>query len=97
MHDLDRKIFGNITTREIIGATPPAAETREILDREFKLLISKLGTCTREQLLSILDKHQAAVDHVNSRPGAMALAWDKIELFNEYSSQYTRHIQTKLD
>ncbi len=75
---------------------PPAIETREILDLELQLLISKLDTCTNEQLLSILHEHQAAVQHINSRPGAMALAWDKIDIFNEYSSKYTTHIQTRL-
>ena len=37
-----------------------------------------------------------AEKHVNSRPGAMALAQDKIRLFTEYSQKYIKILNDKL-
>ena len=93
MTELDRKIFGQITTKEIIGASPPAIPyTKNLLDAELQYLTSKLESQTKETLQKLLEEQQTAENHVNSRPGAMALAQDKIQLFTEYSQKYIQTI-----
>jgi len=95
--ELDRKIFGQITTKEIIGASPPAIpHTKNLLDAELQYLTSKLESQTKETLQKLLEEQQTAENHVNSRPGAMALAQDKIQLFTEYSQKYIQTINKKL-
>ncbi len=97
MTELDRKIFGQITTKEIIGASPPAIPyTKNLLDAELQHLTSKLESQTKETLQKLLEEQQTAEKHVNSRPGAMALAQDKIQLFTEYSQKYIQTINKKL-
>jgi hypothetical protein len=41
-------------------------------------------------------EQKIAENHINSRPGAMALAQDKIQLFNEYNEKYVQSIMKKL-
>lgn len=97
MTDLDRKIFGQITTKEIIGASPPAIpDTKNLLDAELQQLTSQLDLQNRENLQKLLEEQQILENHVNSRPGAMALAQDKIQLFTEYSQKYIQIITQKL-
>jgi hypothetical protein len=91
--DLDRKIFGKITTKEIIGASPPAIpNTKNLLEAELQNLTSRLESQTKETLQKLVEEQQIAEKHVNSRPGAMALAQDKIQLFTEYSQKYIQTI-----
>ena len=93
MTDLDRKIFGKITTKEIIGASPPAIpNTKNLLEAELQNLTSSLESQTKETLQKLVEEQQIAEKHVNSRPGAMALAQDKIQLFTEYSQKYIQTI-----
>jgi len=95
--DLDRKIFGQITTKEIIGASPPAIpDTKNLLDAELQQLTNQLDLQNRENLQKLLEEQQILENHVNSRPGAMALAQDKIQLFTEYSQKYIQVITQKL-
>ena len=97
MTELDRKIFGRITTKEIIGASPPAIpNTKNLLDAELQNLTSQLESQTKETLQKLLEEQQIAEKHVNSRPGAMALAQDKIQLFTEYSQKYIQTINEKM-
>ena len=97
MTDLDRKIFGQITTKEIIGASPPAIpDTKNLLDAELQQLTSQLDLQNKENLQKLLEEQQILENHVNSRPGAMALAQDKIQLFTEYSQKYIQIITQKL-
>ncbi len=98
MTDLERKIFGQITTKEIIGASPVAIpDTKNLLDVELKNLTSKLELQTKETLQKLLEEQQISEKYVNSRPGAMALAQDKIKLFTEYSQQYIQTINKNLE
>ena len=98
MVELDREIFGKITTKEIIGSDPPAIpETKEVLEKELSNLISRLDLQSKEDLQKLLAEQKNAEIHVNSRPGAMALAQDKIQLFNEYSSKYVQAIEQRLE
>lgn len=97
MHSLDRNIFGKITTKEIIGVDPPFEETILILQNELELLTSELTSQSKENLQNLLDGQKKSEDHVNSRPGAMALAQNKIQLFNEFSSKYTLEIKKLLE
>jgi len=97
MTELDRKVFGKITTKEIIGSSPPALpDTKNLLEEELKKLIINLESQTTENLQELLEQQKIAEKHVNSRPGAMALAQDKIRLFTEYSQKYIQIINDKL-
>ena len=97
MLDLDRKVFGNITTKEIIGADPPALpDTKENLEKELVTLLTELESTPKANLEKLLEEQKNSENHINSRPGAMALAQNKIQLFNEYSEKYVQSITKKL-
>ena len=94
MLELDKKVFGNIMTREIIGAEPPLdPDTKKIFEKEFAILVKELESKSKTKLTRILEEQTNARDHVNSRPGAMALAQNKIQLFNEYNEKYIKIIE----
>ena len=98
MLELDKKVFGKITTKEIIGAVPPAIpDTKDILEKELTILLAELKSQSKENLEKILEQQKIAQKHMNSRPGAMALAQNKIELFNEYNKKYVQTIEEKLE
>ncbi|HSB84648.1 MAG TPA: hypothetical protein VLD64_09205 [Nitrosarchaeum sp.] len=98
MTELDKKIFGKITMKEIIGAIPPAIpDTKNLLENEFQNLINELKLQTKDNLKKLLKEQQIANKQINSRPGAMALAQDKIRLFTEYNQKYIQTINEKLD
>ncbi len=98
MLELDKKVFGKITTKEIIGAEPPAIpDTKDILEKELAILLAELKSQSKENLEKILEQQKIIQKHVNSRPGAMALAQNKIELFNEYNKKYVQTIKEKLE
>ena len=98
MLELDKKVFGKITTKEIIGAEPPAIpNTKDIFEKELSTLLAELELQPKENLLKLLEEQAIAEAHINSRPGAMALAQDKIKLFNEYNKKYTKTIKEKLE
>jgi len=95
--ELDRKVFGKITTKEIIGSSPPALpDTKNLLEEELKKLIINLESKTTANLQELLEEQKISEKHVNSRPGAMALAQDKIRLFTEYNQKYIKSINDKL-
>jgi len=95
--ELDKKIFGKITTKEIIGANPPAIpDTKNLLENELQELLSQLKSKNKEDLQKLLSEQQNAEKLVNSRPGAMALAQDKIQMYTEYNQRYIRSISEKL-
>ena len=97
MTELDRKIFGQITTKEIIGASPPAIpHTKNLLDAELRNLTNQLDSQNKETLQKMLEEQKLSEKHVNSRRGAMALAQDKIQLFTEYSQKYIHSINQRL-
>lgn len=96
--DLDQKVFGNITKKEIIGSFPPAIpDTQNLLDKELQKLTGQLNSQNKESLKKLLEDQIVAQKLVNSRPGAMALAQDKIRLFTEYSSRYIQEINQTLE
>ncbi|MGY5149537.1 MAG: hypothetical protein ACW9W3_05690 [Candidatus Nitrosopumilus sp. bin_68KS] len=98
MLELDKKVFGKITTKEIIGADPPEIpNTKDNLEKELVTLLAALESSSKENLEELLKEQKIAEDHINTRPGAMALAQNKIKLFNEYSKKYTQRIKEKLD
>ena len=98
MLELDKKVFGKITTKEIIGAEPPAIpDTKNIFEKEFTILLVELKSQSKENLEKILEQQKISQKHMNSRPGAMALAQNKIELFNEYNKKYVQTIKEKLE
>jgi len=96
--ELDKKVFGKITTKEIIGAEPPAIpDTKDILEKELGILLAELKSLSKENLEKILEQQKISQIHVNNRPGAMALAQNKIELFNKYNKKYIQTIKEKLE
>ncbi|MDH5430540.1 MAG: hypothetical protein OEW78_01480 [Nitrosopumilus sp.] len=98
MIELDKKVFGNITTKEIIGADPPAIpETRDNFEKELSTLLTELSSQPKINLEKLLDEQKIAETHINSRPGAMALAQDKIQMFNVYNQKYIQSIKEKLE
>ena len=95
--DLDKKVFGSITTKEIIGADPPAfPDTKENFEKELATLLVELESAPKVNLEKLLEEQKIAENHINSRPGAMALAQNKIQLFNEYNEKYVQSITKKL-
>lgn len=97
MTELDKKVFGKITTKEIIGADPPAIpDTKNLLDNELQNLLSELESKSTEELKNLLEEQKISEKLVNSRPGAMALAQDKIQMYTEYSQKYIQSINQKL-
>ena len=97
MLGLDKRVFGEITTKEIIGADPPAIpDTKERLEKELETLLSQLESTPKEDLEELLERQASFDSHVNSRPGAMALAQNKIQLYNEFSGKYIDAIRKKL-
>ena len=98
MLKLDKKVFGKITTKEIIGADPPAIpDTRDNFEKELVTLLAELVSQSKENLEKLLEEQKISETHINSRPGAMALAQDKIQLFNEYNKKYVQAIKEKLE
>jgi hypothetical protein len=96
--ELDKKIFGKITTKEIIGAMPPEIpDMKNIFEKELEILLAKLESEPKENLENLLEQQKITEKHVNSRPGAMALAQNKIQLFNEYNKKYVKTIKAKLE
>ena len=98
MVELEKKVFGNIKTQLIIGADPPAnPDTKNIFEKELDILLEELKSQPNENLEKLLEQQKVAEKHINSRPGAMALAQNKIELFNEFNKKYVQIIKEKLD
>ncbi len=96
--ELDKKIFGKITTKEIIGAEPPEIpDTKDILEKELAILLADLESQSKQNLEKLLEQQKITEKHVNNRPGAMALAQNKIKLFNEYNKKYVQTIKEKLE
>ena len=98
MIELEKKVFGNIKTKVIIGADPPAhPDTKNIFEKELDILLEELKSQPKENLEKLLEQQKIAEKHINSRPGAMALAQNKIQLFNEYNKKYMQIIKENLE
>jgi hypothetical protein len=96
--ELDKKVFGTITTKEVIGADPPAIpDTQNNFEKEFIILLAELTLHSKVDLEKILEEQKIAEVHINNRPGAMALAQDKIQLFNVFNQKYVEAIKEKLE
>ena len=96
--ELDKKVFGKITTKEIIGANPPMIpDMKNIFEKEFEILLVELKSQSKENLKNLLIQQHIAEAHINNRPGAMALAQNKIQLFSDYNKKYVQIINEKLE
>ena len=96
MLELNKKVFGNIMTQEIIGSEPSIIEIKTIFEKELLILIANLESTSKENLDNIVKQQKICEKHVNTRPGAMALNQSKIEMFNEYNDKYLEKIKEKL-
>ena len=98
MLELDKKVFGTITTKEVIGAVPPTIpDTQNNFEKELAILLAELTSYSKIDLERLLEEQEIAEAHINNRPGAMALAQDKIQLFNVFNQKYVKAIKKKLD
>jgi hypothetical protein len=96
--ELEKKVFGNIMTKTIIGADPPEnPETKNILEKELSIILAELESQPKENLGKLLEQQKISEKHINSRPGAMALAQNKIQLYNKYNEKYVQAIKEKLN
>jgi hypothetical protein len=96
--ELDKKVFGTITTKEIIGANPPAIpDTQNNFEKELDILVGELASSSKIDLEKLLEEQKIAEAHINTRPGAMALAQDKIQLFNVFNQKYIKAIKENLE
>ena len=85
-------------TKTIIGADPPEnPETKNILEKELSILLTELESQPKENLGKLLEQQKISEKHINSRPGAMALAQNKIQLYNKYNEKYVQAIKEKLN
>ena len=95
MLELNKKVFGNIITQEIIGSEPLLSEIKVIFEKELSILIENLESISKENLDNLLLQQKICEKHVNTRPGAMALNQSKIEMFNDYNNKYIKKINEK--
>ncbi|QMU54150.1 MAG: hypothetical protein GKS07_04055 [Nitrosopumilus sp.] len=96
MLGLDKKVFGTITTKEVIGADPPAIpDTQNNFEKELVILLTELTSNSKIDLEKLLEEQKIAETHINNRPGAMALAQDKIQIFNVFDQKYVKAIKEK--
>ena len=95
--ELNKKVFGNIMTQEIIGSEPSIIEIKSIFEKELSILVKNLELISKENLDNILKQQKICEKHVNTRPGAMALNQSKIEMFNEYNNKYLEKIKERID
>ena len=59
MLDLDKKVFGSITTKEIIGADPPALpDTKENFEKELATLLVELESAPKINLEKLLEEQK---------------------------------------
>jgi len=94
--ELDKKVFGNIMTKEIIGSEPPISEIKNIFEKELENLLGKLKLISIKDLENLLEQQKICKKHINTRPGAMALDQPKIEMFNDYNNKYLEKLVKKL-
>ena len=97
MLELNKKVFGNIMTQEIIGSEPSIIKIKTIFERELSILVENLESISKENLDNILKQQKICGKHVNTRPGAMALNQSKIEMFNDYNNKYLEKIKELID
>jgi hypothetical protein len=94
---LNKKVFGNIMTQEIIGSEPSIIKIKTIFEKELSILVKNLESTSKETLDNILKQQKICEKHVNTRPGAMALNQSKIKMFNEYNNKYIEKINQFLE
>jgi hypothetical protein len=56
-----------------------------------------LTSYSKIDLEKLWEEQEIAETHINNRPGAMALAQDKIQLFNVFNQKYVKAIKEKLN
>lgn len=97
MIDLNKKVFGRILAREIIGGEPPLhPETSGRLEEEYNFLVGELNNKSKNELEKILQEQKDKTKEMNGRPGSMAIAQDKIKLFTDFSYKYIQEVENKL-
>ncbi|MBI5147111.1 MAG: hypothetical protein HZA84_07845 [Thaumarchaeota archaeon] len=97
MVDLNRKVLGTFTMKEILGEIPPPDDIfRKRLDSSFQSLVKNIQTAERIELEKTLDEHTEIKRDLDKLTGAMALSREKIELVLEYLAKYINAIKSRL-
>ena len=95
MIDLDSKVFGKFTKKEIIGETPNNL-TLETFEKQLKEMLENLNSKNSSELEEILDSSKNIRNHLGSITGAMALDQKKIRLCIDFLSKYIIEIESRL-
>ena len=97
MINLNKKVFGRVAAKEIIGSEPPPhPDTANKLQNELNILVNELSNKSKDELEKTLHEQKKVTREMNSRPGAMAISQEKIKLFTDFSIKYTQEIENKL-
>jgi hypothetical protein len=79
--ELDKKVFGKITTKEIIGADPPEIpDMKNIFEKELEILLAELESQPKENLENLLEQ-QKATENISTVDLAL-WRWPKIRFNN---------------
>ena len=96
--DLELRIFGNFTAKEVIGETPlETPEMRKKLEEELANMVKKLEATNLTELNEILEEQIEIKQKLGSLTGAMALAQNKIQLFMNFISKYIDEIKSQIN
>ena len=58
MLELNKKVFGNIITQEIIGSEPSISKIKIIFEEELVILVEKLESISKENLDDLLEQQK---------------------------------------
>ena len=95
MINLDSKVFGNFTKKEIIGETPKNL-TPEKFENQLNRMLENLESKNTSELKEILESSKKIRNHLGSITGAMALDQKKIKLCIDFLSKYIKELESRL-
>ena len=95
MINLDSKVFGNFTKKEIIGETPKNLSS-ESFEKQLGEMLENLNSKNSSELEEILESSKNIKNHLGSITGAMALDQKKIKLCMDFLSKYIDEIESRL-
>jgi uncharacterized protein YdgA (DUF945 family) len=94
--DLDYKVFGGITYKEILGETPAIEDLEKGLADELDSLVTKLKGITETELQKLHDAQLDIKRQLGARFGSMALPQNKIRLFMDYNQKYLEILNQRI-
>ncbi|CDI05326.1 hypothetical protein [Candidatus Nitrosotenuis uzonensis] len=97
MVDLNRRVFGSFSFKDVYGETPHLSEIRHKLESEFDSAVGCLGEKNRTQLEFLLEEQTRIKRELDVRAGSMALPQDKLTVFTDIISRYVGAIKAALE